>query len=217
MAGEFAASRGWTRSECDALTRGVVSVIAEAPESDIVGVGMAVSFRDLPSEYRGNDGVFTFTFQLCLTALFHDILDISRNFLGNSGDIEIILDEQDGHFAHVQERFVNALDRLEATGPLMFRPPRFASSHNTPPLQAADLLAYETGKELRNRAETPPRAPSKALQRLLSSRFHQASFVDRAWLEEAWPRHGEPPVDPDNLPSLPRIYDSRHPLRQQDM
>jgi hypothetical protein len=41
-----------------------------------------------------------------------------------------------------------------------------------PPIQAADLLAYETRKELENRIEARP--VSKALDRLVNGRIHFA-------------------------------------------
>ena len=62
--------------------------------------------------------------------------------------------------------------------------PLFEPSHKHAALQAADLLAYETYKEMKNRRETPPRRISVALQRLVEGKLHGARYFDRAQLTE---------------------------------
>ena len=69
------------------------------------------------------------------------------------------------------------------------------------PLQAADLLAYETRKDLKNILEQPPRPRSRALERLIAGRFHVAFYTDAEIIE----RSEEGQADG----SLPMLYASK--------
>lgn len=70
----------------------------------------------------------------------------------------------------------------------------FRDSRRVLPIQAADLLAYETRKELANRLESPQRARSRGLIHLLEHRPHVGFYVDQTVLEGARDDKALPPV-----------------------
>lgn len=59
---------------------------------------------------------------------------------------------------------------------------RFEDSALAPPIQAADMLAYESYKELRSRREQPPRPVSRALERLVMERPHIGYYIDERFI-----------------------------------
>jgi hypothetical protein len=70
----------------------------------------------------------------------------------------------------------------------------FEKSVEVLPLQAADVLAYETRKELANRLERPQRARSRALIHLLEHRTHVGFYVDHDTLIETRGDQILPPI-----------------------
>jgi hypothetical protein len=92
--------------------------------------------------------------------------------------IQPIFDEEDdledrAHRAFRRSRKEFGLDLGARIKSPMFRP-----SHEIEALQAADLLAYETYKELENRSDVPPRKPRIALERLVKGQPHIARYHD---------------------------------------
>ncbi len=187
MAGEFRADLGWTRTECDDLTRDVVSVIVEPP-SDVFAIGAAVTISD--AELRSAEvraklpdvdfdelrrRVLNFARTWCATLIAYDALRLAEAHVGDDR-IQIIYDEGSDRQWKLHRMFelLRGLVRPDYSGRI--RPPHFLPSHELAPLQAADLLAYETYKEMRNRNEPSPRSPSKALERLTKGRPHVARY-----------------------------------------
>jgi hypothetical protein len=82
------------------------------------------------------------------------------------------------------------------------RAPLFVDSKTHLPLQAADLLAHETYKEVRNRACQPPRPVSQALSRLVTGRMHVAHYCDGELIQTIRLRS----QDPAGMIDLPEIY-----------
>lgn len=98
--------------------------------------------------------------------------------------------------------------------------PLFLRSHDALALQAADLLAHETHKEIRNRSKTPPRRPSKALERLLQGRMHLATYQDRSVVEALHEQERAnlslPPEARAEIFTLPAVYEPRGVVRTSE-
>lgn len=187
MTGEFREGLGWTRGQCDALTKDVVSVIVN-PRSDVLGIGAAATFTD--EELQSNEfrsklpdvdfeelkrRVLNFSRTWCATMVAHHALRLAENHLGEDR-IQIVYDEASDSQSKMQTMFGVLRNLVRPEYSERIRPPHFLPSHELAPLQAADLLAYETYKEVKNRSESPPRAPSRALARLAEGRPHIAHY-----------------------------------------
>jgi hypothetical protein len=187
MAGEFRAKLGWTRAECDALTRDLVSVIVESPGS-LFGIGAAVTFTDddlrdktFLSEVRNlpfdvlKVRAFNFARTWCASIVAYDALRLAERHLG--GDrIHIIYDQGSDRQWKMHSMFDTLRGMVRPDYAARISPPQFLPSHECAPLQAADLLAHETFKEMKNRSENPPRTRSKALARLTAGQPHVAQY-----------------------------------------
>lgn len=168
--GEFAK---WSRSDRNDLTRDLVSVIGD-PAHALVGFGAAVLMQEVvfTSRMKQRDRERT-AYYWCTSRILGDAITRSEQFLGED-HLQCVFDEEKDLGAQAQEGFEVIRDQFPHIRTRVRRP-HFAHSHELPPLQAADLLAYETYKELRNRKDD--RAPSKALARLVAGRPHQAYYM----------------------------------------
>lgn len=168
--GEFS---GWSKREITELTKELVSLITDPEMKGMVGVG---------------DGVFTPRTDGSLRTAFRKLSyrATSTKVIGHAlmlgaetegcAEVQIIFDEQ-GKLEHLARTAADSAKKLfgdEFGGDL--RGPRFAESHTTIPLQAADLLAYETLKEVRNRIDE--REASTALERLTRERRHVGRYLN---------------------------------------
>lgn len=85
---------------------------------------------------------------------------------------------------------------------------QFEDSREVLPIQTADMLAYETRKELASRLESPQRYRSRALIHLLQRRVHVGFYLDQKMFEET----GLPPIlyeSSDAREALPWIGEGR--------
>lgn len=208
--GEFAV---WDRRECDDLTARLVSVITEAcPYSEIVGYGAAVVLPEIPSREKGRRKMFEdLSYFLCMRLVVHDVLYANKGFLRDDGEVQVIFDTQRGQEGKARHYFEQIRRSLVPELGERVRPPIFEDSKRVVPLQAADLLAHETYKEVANRLEQPPRPVSKALRRLVTSRYHRATVIDTELLSEyvRQIKAGQPVTGPD----APVLYESDQSLR----
>ena len=194
---EFA---GWTRAECDALTVQLVDLLTRPEFTDeIYGLGSVVRVplsenvaeRTLAEREALKIGV------LCVTT---HVLMLSNP----AYPVQVTCDEQPGWQGALSEIFAFAREPLVNHRSAKISELVFKDSRDLAPLQAADLLAYETRKELLNRLEQPPRNRSKALARLIERGRHVAYYVDREILSGVTHPHG--PLDrPRLLYSDPRM------------
>jgi hypothetical protein len=194
MRGEFA---GWTRPECDAITREFVDVLIQDTEREnFLGLGIAVrlpAVESLPAfasmseiereklRKRHFDGAF----ELCLKMILIDVLSIGAKLLDTSADrLEIVLDRQDKQVGRSWVYFDDMCaligDELKCVLPI----PKFDDSKAALPLQAADLLAHESARELINRGPPRERRMSIALSRLVETRWHMGSYIEPDLLNE---------------------------------
>jgi hypothetical protein len=198
LKGEF---KKWKREHCNALTHQAVSEIV-APERRIVGLGAAVSidYTRLSADKKVRRQFELYCFSACLLLVIADALAFATPMLGED-HLQIIFDEErDREYKMVQtfdelRRHVvpDFLDRI--------RRPHFSHSHEVPPLQAADLLAYETYKEIRNRTDSPPREPSRALRRLVARAAHVGRYMRMSDLAVEWAKWVRREPIADRIPS----------------
>jgi hypothetical protein len=177
--GEFA---NWTPEECAVLTRSLVSVVVECcPRTDMVGLATALVFPGVPDpsasrigEYRRN--LEEAGFGRCLGMTLYDALGSAAQFSGPDR-VRVIVDRKDGFSQRIVTSFDTAREVIgDAELLRKMSPPQAGDSKDLLPLQAADLLAHETVKEVWNRCEARP--PRGSLQALVDGRFHRARCFD---------------------------------------
>jgi hypothetical protein len=164
-----------SRAKRTLLTKQLVSVITDPLRgaSGLIGIGVGMAF---PPTGIAMEPVW---YSHCLRQVVELVL---MNVIGDEGDtLQFIFDERDDLEYKAKEGFRDAVE-----GPIPHRKffgavrnPHFAPSKDLAPLQAADLLAYETYKEIRHREESSGREVSIALRRLVAGRPHFAEYVSR--------------------------------------
>jgi hypothetical protein len=174
--GEF---ENWSRSDRDLLTANLVSVIVARSQSMFgLGASLVVPYSRLSSD-AARTRVEGFAYCWCVAMVVGDALRLAGSRVGND-EIQIVLDEEPGFEFKAREVCRVACDVHASEFSDRVRPVSFARSHERPGLQAADLLAYETYKELRAKLSPPDdRLPrSRALSRLLQHQPRVAHHYD---------------------------------------
>jgi hypothetical protein len=171
--------QGWTDEEVRARFDAAVSITTQCCESDkIAGFASAVRFRrehmghpDFDMERAG--------FSYCMFQALYIALRLSAETLKGTGEIQIVCDKKPKFKALTDEYFELARDHLKDTGfdPGAVQDPIFRDSKEISVLQAADLLAYETRKEVRSRLENGRWPVRKSLARLVAERRHEANCI----------------------------------------
>jgi hypothetical protein len=183
----------WPRDERDAITRSLVDVLVD-PAHEVFGVGAAViydyarlgSAEELAALGIGpldesNDPDFykkleSFGYFWSFFMVMVATLRLARPIIGDD-TVHFVFDQKKGFEGRAGEAFRAARDRFAQTFPDRVRGPSFEASDKIQALQAADLLAHETYKELLNRSAQPAREPSRALVRLVEGKRHLASYI----------------------------------------
>jgi hypothetical protein len=199
---------GWEPDECKALTTQLVDVIVGPSIPSLVGIGAAVSienFAELQEETRQR--FERFAYLLCGGVVVDAVFQLTEQYVGKD-DVTFIFDEQDELEARMRVVFKD----LKQVLPLQFankiRNPLFEPSEAHAALQAADLLAYEAYKELKNRRENPPRRISIALQRLVDGKRHGARYLGREQLTEIGQHIKNGTRTSSGFYNLPTLYNS---------
>ena len=144
LRGEF---EGWTKVERDGLVSKLLSVIGE---HDIHGIGLAVDLPSFKSEFKNrpdlralfNDEPYIFCFQL--------VLDDILSELEKSGSNQAVafVHEENEYEAMAEAAFSSMkAQRSKHYGPMSLT---FGEKRAYTPLQAADVLAFETNKRMRD-------------------------------------------------------------------
>jgi hypothetical protein len=183
--GEFTS---WSTRQCTDLVTRLVDVILNPAYKTMEGIGGAVFLDDLgaapgtfPAHLRTRIG-----FLMGSQLVFAWVLGIP---LSRHGDrIEFIFDSQPDLVGRVLQLFqiLREPPDRELVPALKFRleEPIFRSNRLTPPLQAADLLAYNTQKHLVNLRFEPERPMRRALERLVAGRTHRGAVIDQRFFAE---------------------------------
>lgn len=165
--GEFSS---WTVEEVEGLTAQLVSVILSTP----LYAGVSAAFiwpgnpdPTSPRVTRWRRQAAREGYKQCIRFCLGNALSLS-NHLPETEKIRLVFDKRVKFFRAMQVSFDKV---MEIMGPELGRkvkPPVMSDSKEVAPLQAADLLAYETFREVVARMEDSP--PSNILERLMAGR-----------------------------------------------
>lgn len=196
--GEF---QDFSRDECNALTVGVTDVLVSADIPLLFGLGVAVH---LPP--TGDEAVDREREHAGLYVAFLEIITIVMSVAHETeGVIQCVCDEQPGMMGAMTDLWANAREVTKRQGaPAKISHLQFEDSKELPPLQAADVLAYESRKDLLNRLEKPQRPRSRALTKLVRAKPHMGWVVDTGYISRRLHGRGLAEASP------PLLYWSEH-------
>jgi hypothetical protein len=157
LAGEF---RGWTPEEVAKMVKKLLPIIAET--KGVGGFAVGMDLRVFEQAVHGREDLRK-VFGTPYIACFHQAVRLVHNVLNQTGYNERIA------FIHETNNFET--EALKAFGWIKknnlqndrMMSLTFAGKQDYPPLQAADILAYESNKRLRD-PSAPPRRPWDALR-----------------------------------------------------
>jgi hypothetical protein len=205
--GEF---KGWSEEARHVLTVDLVSEIVK-PAGRLMGLGAAMWFdpKYIASEARARKWRKwrDFSYCWCLAMVALDAMRVAEAHVGED-HLQIVFDEEKDYTGRAQATFETVRSLFEPTFGQRVRPLQFARSHELPPLQAADLLAYETYKELKSRTEAPPRKPSGALRRLVEEQVHVAHYYNAHELARTLSRIRSGEIEMTEDTTFPSIFSS---------
>lgn len=197
--------RGWSREERTALTHQLAGVLTEL-HSRVSGVACAVLVPRVRT-LKQRHAFERLSYSVCLTTLIGESLNVVKE-VTDCDRLHIYLDEQ-AKVAQLVPLAFESGQRLYADGFVeCLCQPEFRKSIDTPPLQAADLLAYETLKEIRSRRARPQKPVREVLAILTGRRPHVGRFVNFDAAVPGLGEHGERLPGVDNT-RLGIIYDHR--------
>lgn len=175
--GEFSSKdHGWTKQQRDEFTRQIISIVRDTgAHRDMIGMaGITLMNGNIFTNTEADRIRFEQTgFKSSVYQLATLIFGVVQFMFGNDDhEVAIVFDKGKlrGWTAHT---FSELFSRYGNT----FGSVVFDDSCEHPGLQAADLIAYEAGKESINR-HIEPRRPSRALQALVDSHPHFATVSD---------------------------------------
>lgn len=191
----------WTQAARDTLYRSAVDVVTDKAFSRMFGVGAVMRIPALGNkklELALEDAAL----QLCLVEVVSSVLQLASHHFSASADIHFVCDEQNGLEGRLVDNFNIVRDMWKPSYKGHLSKLTFEESKRIPALQAADLLAYESRKDLLNRTENPPRRRSRALERLIDERFHMVYYSDPYLYDDRMAQS----VFLENLPKIPDDY-----------
>jgi hypothetical protein len=171
----------WPQRERTLCTRRAVEIIRSSfPVGELVGFAAAVEMPQTWTDER-RDRFLPFAYRVCAGLVVHMVLWVGENLFNepSNNTVSIIFDEEKKLRGKVLEDFYDALEYYVDRHYEIDRPD-FKCSKKVLPLQAADLLAFETYKDIQNRRDQPKRPASRALRALLDAHYHRAVWVDAA-------------------------------------
>ena len=148
----FAKKRGWDAQKLNGVLREFIGAIKDA---DLIGFGIGVDaneWRALPKSQRK---VFGNAQEFCCSRIFRRIVDRLTES-GFPDELLSITFDRDWEFARQRLNVVEHVARFAPPIRKNLAQLSFANSAVFYPLQAADLLAWETRRELVNRLESKP-------------------------------------------------------------
>jgi hypothetical protein len=162
--------RSWTGEEVESLTSQLVSVILGTP----LYAGVSVAFiwpgnpdPGSPKARRWRRQLAREGYRQCIRFCLAEALSLSDQ-LPETEKIRLVFDNRGKFFQAMQKSFDEAIEILGPSLAGKVEPPIMMDSKQAAPLQAADLLAYETYREVIGRMEDLP--PSSILERLVAGR-----------------------------------------------
>ncbi len=194
----------WTKEQRDGLTVNLVSHIVDQHMPHIMGIGAAVTLPNFLDNEAQRAKWERYAYLLCAGTVVSHVAVLCRRMLAQDS-VLFVFDEQKGMQGKAQEMFDEVKEDVQTRGQLLcdVAGPLFRPSHLNAPLQAADLLAFETYKELENRSVEPPIKQRISLRRLVEGRPHYAHYYDAATLRKL--KAGKVDIYAD----IPKVYNNR--------
>ncbi len=200
------AFKGWPKGQCDDLVKRLVDVVVNPKYSTLAGVSAAVVLSDFDPhsmnfipEIRLRDG-YLLAFGNVIDHAMSRLVQIDRDF------VTFIFDDQSDVKGIAEKVFARIKRSVRSDLRNRMDGPYFRDSKISVPLQAADLLAYNTQKHVFNQQFYPRIGTRQALEVLTGNRLHLSRCFGKQLIDEVWRRvhEGE---DLANL-QLPEIYRS---------
>lgn len=182
---DFSPEKGWTREETREYAIRAVRTLADTSRvPELYGFGAATIVPHVTDEAYRKDWE-----DWCLTVCFLMILINVASFVGRwrprVSRLQVVHDEQPGLEPQLYRTFKAAKQMMADDCDFDISNLQFEDSKEVLPIQAADILAYETRKELKSRLEEPQRPRSRALIHLMENRAHAGFFVDYEAVQRA--------------------------------
>ena len=200
------------------MVRSVNVITTAISTMEMVGLGASIELPPM----RNHGALLAyerFAFYMCFEQIIQNALRITKYHLKSPNDeVQFIFDKQPGYHGTGYEQFEKACFNLQVGLRHRLPPPIFGDSAEVLPLQAADLLAHETFKEVKNHQDG--RNLSAALRALVTGRQHHGDFVDArafAAIEKASRAKTTHLIPAEDLRGVRRLYDSHQPLRGDEL
>jgi hypothetical protein len=202
--GEFAA---WTKRERISFRGLLVSALVNRAPAIGIGAAAAIDYASADTR-RDKIKLERAAYLWCVTFMVKHVLSVVKDQLGEDR-VHILWDDEKHMKPKIIKMFGAARRQFAVEWENKVRDVDFAPSDEVLPLQAADLLAFETFKAMANRLAGFPRKPRKTLRRLLSGSTHVAHYFSLSdWLNPA------SITDSSGVITLKTLYDSR-PLHRR--
>jgi len=160
--------KDWSKPELDVLSKSLIRIITHRrPNSRIprhiygIHTGVVLSEYNKMSPHAKN--YYPDPYFLCAQWMFEEIADLSVK-LPEEDKVDFIFDENKPHADRMAEIYIHLKTSPKTKNPSRLGAWSMASSFDVCALQAADILAYETFRELKRQLVTPDRKVRPALQ-----------------------------------------------------
>ena len=212
LKGEFSEEKGWTKDEAEAFSIRAIQTLADSVAiPELYGIGTAMI---APRTEGKKDAVLheAQAITLCFSTILVNAINFLRRWVPRVTSLQVVHDEQPGMKGKLSDAFDDAKRIVADDCPFQINGLDFRHSHELLPLQAADILAHETRRELLKRLANPQGVRSLALAHLLSRRPHVGFYVDYSLLDEVRDSSVLPPVlyeSPEARAMMPWIENSK--------
>ena len=173
--GEFA---GWAKDRRDTLMKIAIPIIRTWT---LFGSGSAVVVKDYEELTHGHSKqghpYLQSSYAFCFWSVMHWLLRDAKSYRSRVQPIALYFDRKErvaGQTKRYFDAFCRDMDKEERLVSLVY-----ADDAQVVQLQAADVLAYETGKHLLNRLYDPKRPMRKSLEVLLAKKNLSVGYFDR--------------------------------------
>lgn len=192
--GDFAPCSGWTEEEVRKYAVRAVRTLGDTSRvPELYGLGVATitpkTEHDADQKAWENE-----VYVSCFYILLFHVVAFLRRWRPSVTRLQVVHDEQPGLEGRLYTAFKRAKALVKDDCPFGISNLQFEKSEEVLPLQAADILSYETRKDLKSRLETPQRERSRALIHLLEHRTHVAFYLDSVALDESVREERKPPI-----------------------
>jgi len=205
----------WTKQERDDLEARVVGILEACGEHGVMmGLGTAIEVP-YSSDTEMRRRLEGYGYIMCVGQIIHNTLNWAAKLSPGDG-VQFIFDREPKLQGHALTMFDKMRDAFDLNVLAGVGSPQFEHSHVLAPLQAADLLAYETYRECFGRFLPDPEPISPILGRLVRTRHYFADYISRELIQQQV--RGERlslTQHPDGTYRFPVLYDKGGVQRDQ--